>query len=103
LELGSFNDRTRQFDGIIDDVRICDQTLNQADLDFLVLQPPVLTIAPTGVGLNSISWQPDTPGYMLQETANLSPATWTNAPSGSTNPAIIPAKLPTKYYRLIKP
>jgi hypothetical protein len=103
LELGSFNDGTRQFDGIIDDVRIYDQTLNQADLDFLVLQPPALTIAPAGAGLNSISWQPDTPGFVLQETLSLSPTNWMNSASGSTNPIIVPATLPTKFFRLFKP
>lgn len=36
LEIGSFNDGTRQFDGALDDVRIYDKALTQSDLDELV-------------------------------------------------------------------
>ena len=50
---------------------------------------PTLTIAPATPGNASISWTPNTPGFVLQETWVLSPANWTNSVSGATNPIII--------------
>jgi len=64
---------------------------------------PVLTIVSSGAGLATISWTPNTPGYVLQETLSLSPAIWGNSPSGSLNPVVVPSTLPTKFYRLFKP
>jgi hypothetical protein len=64
---------------------------------------PTLSIAPAGPGQATISWSPNTPGFVLQETWVLSPANWTNSPSGATNPIVVPATLPTKFYRLFKP
>jgi len=63
---------------------------------------PTLTIVPATPGKATVSWTPDTPGYVLQETWVLSPANWTNSPSGATNPIVVPATLPTKFYRLYK-
>jgi hypothetical protein len=39
----------------------------------------------------------------LQQSASLSPANWTNSPTGATNPILVPATLPTMFYRLVKP
>ena len=64
---------------------------------------PTLAIAPAAPGQATISWTPTTPGFVLQETWVLSPANWTNSPSGATNPIIVPATLPAKFYRLFKP
>jgi hypothetical protein len=65
---------------------------------------PTLTITAAGAGLAQISWTPDTgTNWVLQQTAVLSPANWTNSPSGSTNPIVVSATLPTKFYRLVKP
>ncbi len=64
---------------------------------------PVLTIVPAAPGQASISWTPSTPGFVLQETWALSPANWTNSPSGGTNPIVVPATLPAKFYRLFQP
>jgi hypothetical protein len=51
-----------------------------------------------------ISWTPDTgTNWVLQETPGLSPATWGNSPSGSTNPVGISTTNATKFYRLFKP
>ena len=63
---------------------------------------PTLAIAPAGAGQATISWTPATPGFVLQETWVLSPANWTNSPSGATNPIVVPAIGPTRYYRLFK-
>lgn len=64
---------------------------------------PVLSIAAAAPGQATISWSPATPGFVLQETASLSPANWTNSVSGVTNPIVVPATVPTKFYRLFKP
>ena len=65
---------------------------------------PTLTIVPAGAGQATISWTPATgTNWVLQETWALSPANWTNSPSGSTNPIVVPATLPTRFYRLFKP
>jgi hypothetical protein len=64
---------------------------------------PVLTITPAAPGWMTVSWSPLTPGLVLQETWSLSPANWTHAPSGTTNPVTVPTTLPAKFYRLFKP
>jgi hypothetical protein len=64
---------------------------------------PTLTILPATPGNATISWTPPTPGFVLQETWVLSPANWTNSLSGATNPIVVPATLPSKFYRLFKP
>jgi len=68
-----------------------------------VINAPTLTIVPSGAGQPMISWTPATPGFVLQETWVLSPANWTNSPSGATNPITVPTTLPIKFYRLFKP
>lgn len=64
---------------------------------------PVLSIVPLGFGQARISWNPGSPGYVLQENANLNTAIWVDSPSGASNPATISATLPIKAYRLRKP
>ena len=64
---------------------------------------PMLTIASAAPGNATISWTPNTPGFVLQETLSLSPTNWVNSVSGSTNPIIVPATVPSKFYRLSKP
>jgi hypothetical protein len=64
---------------------------------------PVLTFAPAAPGQITILWAPATPGYVLQESLSLSPASWVNSPSGVTNPITVSATLPTKFYRLFHP
>jgi hypothetical protein len=65
---------------------------------------PSLTITPpTTEGLVTLSWTPDSPGFVLQETSALNPSNWTNSPSGSLNPATISATNGAKFYRLTTP
>jgi len=65
---------------------------------------PLLTIAAATPGQATISWTPPTPGFVLQETWSLSPANWTNSPSGTTNSIAVPiTTVPAKFYRLFKP
>ena len=68
-----------------------------------VIGAPTLTIAPAAPGQATISWTPNTPGFVLQETLSLSPTNWVNSASGATNPITVPATLPTKFYRLLNP
>jgi len=63
---------------------------------------PVLTVAPAAPGFATVSWAPNTPGFVLQERTSLSMGSWADAPSGTNNPATVPATLPTKFYRLHK-
>ncbi len=64
---------------------------------------PTLAIVPTLSGFARISWTPNTPGYALQESLSLSPADWLNCSSGATNPIVVPATFPARFYRLHKP
>lgn len=63
---------------------------------------PRLSIVAAGTNV-TIAWSPSLPGWMLQQTLSLSPVTWSNAPSGATNPVTVPSASPTKFYRLFKP
>ena len=65
---------------------------------------PTLTIVLAGPDQATISWTLDTgTNWVLQESLSLSPAAWTNSPSGSTNLIVVPATLPQRFYRLRKP
>jgi len=64
---------------------------------------PRLRIVPAGPGQVTISWSPDSTGYRLQETLSLTPAGWSNSPSGTNNPVTLPAVSAARYYRLIQP
>lgn len=64
---------------------------------------PQLKIAASGAGRATIWWTPNDPGWILQESPDLAPSSWTNSPSGATNPVVVPATLPKKFYRLFKP
>ena len=63
---------------------------------------PALKIVPATPGLATVSWTPSTPGFVLQESLNLTSG-WTNSASGATNPVTVPAVSPQKFYRLSKP
>jgi hypothetical protein len=64
---------------------------------------PTLLILRGAPGFATISWNPATPGFVLQMSDNLTTPDWSDAPSGSANPVTVPATLPTKFYRLRKP
>jgi hypothetical protein len=64
---------------------------------------PMLHITNAASGLATVWWTPATPGFVLQETLSLPPTNWLNSASGTNNPVIVPATLPTKFYRLNKP
>jgi len=64
---------------------------------------PFLSIVAASPGEATISWTPDLPGWVLQESLSLSAPAWTNSPSGATNPVVVPATWSMKYYRLHAP
>ena len=65
---------------------------------------PTLTIAHGPLsGQAAISWTPNTPGFVLQQSGSLSPGNWTDSASGATNPIVVPGTGPAKFYRLLKP
>jgi uncharacterized delta-60 repeat protein len=62
---------------------------------------PKLSFAIQPSGSATISW-PDTPGFVLQTADDLSGTNWATAPSGTNNPATVPASASAGFYRLIK-
>ena len=64
---------------------------------------PTLYITNAGPGWTTIWWTPPTPGFTLQSSPAVVPTVWTNAPSGTNNPALVPATLPANFYRLHRP
>lgn len=60
---------------------------------------PMLFVARSGASL-IISWSPNTPGFMLEQSDRLSPASWLSMPDG--NPATVPLGPGLKFYRLRK-
>ncbi len=64
---------------------------------------PTLRFRQIDPGSLELSWSPSTPGFVLQSVESLSMPSWTNAPSGTNNPAVIPTAMPTRFYRLSRP
>jgi hypothetical protein len=65
---------------------------------------PFLSITQVAPGWTRISWTPtNAPGFVLQVTPSLRPTTWSNAPSGASNPVLVPTPVPATFYRLIQP
>ena len=63
---------------------------------------PTLLIQRAGSNY-TISWSPNTAGFVLQVSGSLSPLGWADAPSGATNPAPVTATPGTRFYRLRHP
>lgn len=63
---------------------------------------PTLRLTTESPGQVTISWSPGEIGFALQETAALTPAQWTNSPSGTNNPVTLPAASPLRFYRLLR-
>lgn len=64
---------------------------------------PTLYITNAAPGWVVIWWTPPSPEFVLQVSPTLSPPTWTNAPSGSTNPVLVRTVWPLSFFRLRKP
>ena len=66
---------------------------------FLQIVAPRLYIERSGPNV-IISWSPNTPGFYLQESPTVGPASWANSASGTANPATVPASSPSRFYQL---
>jgi uncharacterized repeat protein (TIGR03803 family) len=66
------------------------------------LVPPTLNINPAGPGNMTLSWQPPTPGFVLQQSDSLMLA-WTNTLGGTSSPISLPKDSPSRFYRLHSP
>ena len=73
-----------------------------APMPIQVEDAPWLSIARTTDGA-LISWEPPTPGWILQFNTDLSSTNWVNAASGETNPVTIPTAPTVRFFRLHKP
>jgi hypothetical protein len=62
--------------------------------------PPVLSIIKAAPGFVTLSWAPPTPGFVLQSALAVMPLVWSNAPSGTTNPATIRLGSSAKLFRV---
>jgi hypothetical protein len=60
---------------------------------------PVLSIANAGPGQVTLSWTPDGPGFVLQESTTLAPGSWTDVPGDLQNPVTLPT-VGRKFFRL---
>jgi hypothetical protein len=63
---------------------------------------PTLHITNAASGFATVWWTPPIPGFTLQSTDSLVPASWGTAPSGTNNPATVPATVRARFYRLLK-
>jgi hypothetical protein len=64
---------------------------------------PVLTIsAGPGPGMATVAWQPDQPGWKLQQAATPNPVVWHDAPTGSANPVVVPMGSQPGFFRVFK-
>jgi len=64
---------------------------------------PTLHITNAAPGFATLWWSPLIVGFVLQSADPLSPTNWVNALSGTNNPAMVPASLPARFYRLYQP
>jgi hypothetical protein len=64
---------------------------------------PTLNIAHAASGFATLSWNPAIAGFVLQIKDDLTSLSWSDAPSGSTNPITVPTSGSTRFYRLRKP
>lgn len=65
-------------------------------------QAPTLFVQRSGMSV-IVSWSPSTSGFVLEESDNLTPGSWSTAPGGSTNSTLLPIGGRAKFYRLHKP
>ena len=61
---------------------------------------PTLHITNASPGSFTLWWTPNTPGFTLQVSDSLAFTSWTTAPSGTNNPAVVPATAPRLFFRL---
>ena len=82
-----------------------DPTVELLALDVIGYHPlvPTIAISHAGNGKETVSWSPNTPGFVLQERINLLSATWLNSASGTNNPVTITNTGTIKFFRVFHP
>lgn len=66
------------------------------------LSPPTLYITNAVPGFATLWWTPPSgTNWILQERLSPTAGSWTNSPSVWTNPVIVPATSPIRFYRLL--
>jgi hypothetical protein len=110
LMIGRDAGPTHFFSGLIDEPAVYNRALAAHEIAAIFnagsagkCSTPSLQATRAGAGQATISWTPNTPGFVLQESSSLLPSRWTNSTSGSTNPVTVPATVPAKFFRLTKP
>ena len=66
-------------------------------------EAPVLSVTWADAGQATLSWTPDLPGWVLQETSSLTTTNWSDSASGPTNPVSILISGEKRLYRLRGP
>ncbi len=64
---------------------------------------PTLYLTKAAPGWATLWWVPAAPDFVLQENLDVASTNWIYSSSGATNPIVVPANLPAKFYRLHKP
>ena len=64
---------------------------------------PSISMAKADNGTAVISWSPNTPEFVLQESTNLLPGSWLNSPRGTNNPVTITDTATMKFFRVFHP
>jgi len=66
------------------------------------LSMPLVRIVRASTDTVTISWAPDLPGIVMEETSTLLPLGWTNSASGTNNPATVTVGSGTKLFRVTR-
>jgi hypothetical protein len=98
----------RNLNDAYDEVQLYDTALTPSQIvPLATLQVntvlPRLEIVPAAPGFATIAWTPPVPGFTLQSAEGSTPTNWVGAPSGTNNPATVPASQPARFFRLLKP
>ena len=64
---------------------------------------PSISIVESGAGQITISWSESGSGFVLQARSDAAEGTWTDATTGSANPAVLQTSAGRQFYRLYKP
>ena len=64
---------------------------------------PKMTLTRVSKNVESISWTPSVPGFLLTENTNLATTNWVVAASNTNNPALITNNVPVKFFRFDHP
>jgi hypothetical protein len=64
---------------------------------------PTLRLQLSGVSDVLLSWHPETPGFSMQQSLTLLPASWSTISAAPENPVVLPRGGTNTFFRLYKP